>query len=77
MVEFETIKSEELKFGENKFVEVAKKKALTEEGENVFISISRGFFTTEGDRRYKKSFSLPLDQAVVDFVAQKIKEVME
>lgn len=75
MVEFQTIKAEEIKFGNNNFIEVARKKAVTDEGENEFISVSRGFFTPDGERRYRKSFTLPLDTAVIDFVAAKIKEV--
>ena len=77
MVDFVTVKAEEMKFGDSKFIEVAKKKAVTEEGENTFISLSRGFFTPEGDRRYRKSFSLPLDKDVAEFVSQKILEVFE
>ena len=50
MVEFETINSEDVKFGNNNFIEVSVKKAISEEGENVFFSLSRGFFTQEGER---------------------------
>ncbi|MCX6815860.1 MAG: hypothetical protein NT120_03340 [Candidatus Aenigmarchaeota archaeon] len=75
MVQFETIKSEELKYGNSKFLEVARKKAITEEGENTFISISSGFFTQDGEKRYKKSFTVPIDQAVINFVSEKLKEV--
>ena len=59
MVEFQTIKKEEIIFGENKnkFVELARKKAITPEGENIFISLSSGFLTQEGERRYRKSFT--------------------
>lgn len=31
MVEFETLKAEEVKFGKNNFLEIARKKAKTEE----------------------------------------------
>jgi len=75
MVEFKTLKSEEIKFGNNNFIEVARKKAITNEGENEFISISRGFITQNGDRRYRKSFAVPLDESVRTFVADKIKEL--
>ena len=75
MVEFETIASEEIKFGENKFLEVARKKAKTEDVENIFISLSRGFFTKEGEKRYNKSFAIPVDQTVIDFVAETLKKV--
>ncbi len=73
MVEFETIKAEEVKFGKNNFIEVARKKAKTEEGENEFISISRGFTLPDGTKRWKTSLTLPLDQSVIDFVADKLK----
>jgi hypothetical protein len=75
MVTFETLKSEEMKFGNNNFIEIARKKAVTEEGENTFISVSRGFITQTGEKRYRKSFSLPIDSAVLDFVAETIKKV--
>jgi len=75
MVEFETIKAEEIKFGTNNFLEIARKKAISEDGENIFISISRGFFTPEGEKRYRKSFTVPMEDAVKDFIAQKIKEI--
>jgi hypothetical protein len=76
MVEFESIKTEEIKFGNNNFIEIARKKAVTPEGENEFISLSKGFFTPDGQRRYKRSFALPVDGEVVDFVAAKIKEML-
>ncbi len=75
MVSFETIKSEEIKFGNNNFIEIARKKAITDEGENTFISISRGFFTQTGEKRYRKSFTVPLDESVVAFIAEKLKEI--
>lgn len=75
MVTFETIKSEEIKFGNNNFLEIARKKAITDEGENTFISISRGFFAQSGEKRYKKSFTVPLDDSVIDFIAKKLKTV--
>jgi hypothetical protein len=75
MVEFETIKAEEISFGNNNFIEVAKKKAISEDGENTFLSISRGFVAMNGEKRYRKSFTVPLEKAVVDFVATKLKEM--
>ena len=75
MVSFETIKSEEIKFGNNNFLEIAKKKAISEEGENMFLSVSRGFITPSGEKRYRKSFTVPLDDSVIDFIAHKLKEV--
>jgi regulatory protein YycH of two-component signal transduction system YycFG len=76
MVEFETIKSEELKFGNSSFIEVARKKAITEKGENEFISVSRGFYMLDNQKRYNKSFTIPVSKEVVDFVSEKIKEML-
>jgi hypothetical protein len=76
MVEFETIKSEEFKFGNSSFIEVARKKAISPRGENEFISISRGFYMLENQKRYNKSISLPISKEVVDFVSEKIKEMI-
>lgn len=75
MVEFETLKAEEMKFGNNNFLEVARKKAVSEDGENTFISLSRGFFSPNGEKRYRKSFTIPLDEAIVTFVCEKVKEM--
>ncbi|MEM7819664.1 MAG: hypothetical protein QXD48_02440 [Candidatus Aenigmatarchaeota archaeon] len=75
MVTFETMKSDEIKFGNKNFLEIARKKAITNNGENEFISISRGFFTQSGERRYKKSFSIPVDDNVINFISEKLKEI--
>ncbi len=75
MVEFQIVKSEEMKFGKNNFIEVARKKAIAEEGENEFIQVSRGFFLPDGTRRFKKSIAIPDDASLKDFVARMIKEL--
>ena len=76
-VRFETIKSEEVTFGNNNFIEVARKKAVSESGENVFVSLSRGFTAPTGEKRYRKSFTIPMDASVVKFVSDKIAEMGE
>jgi len=75
MVEFETVDSTEVKFGNNNFIEIGKKKAITDEGENTFISLSRGFFTQEGERRYKKNFALPNDAGVVSKIIEALQKL--
>ena len=74
-VEFQTIKAEETKFGTKNFIEVAKKKAVSERGENEFFSISRGFIAQDGNKRYTKTIAMPPE--VVDFVIEKLKELKE
>lgn len=75
MVEFQTVKAEEIKFGKNNFLEVARKKAIVEEGENEFVAISRGFFLPDGTKKFKKSLAIPDQDEIKNFVAEKIKEV--
>jgi len=72
MVEFQTIKAEEIKFGKNNFLEIARKKAVTEEGDNEFIAISRGFFSTDGTKRFKKSLAIPDEKEIKDFISKNI-----
>ena len=74
MVEFQTLKAEEIKFGKNNFLEIARKKAVAEEGENEFIAISRGFFLPDGSKRFKKSLAIPDEKEIKDFLASKITE---
>ena len=76
MVEYITKKAEQVKFGNNDFIEVARKVAKSESGENEFISISRGFLMMDGSKRYRKSFTIPMQKEVVEFVAEKLKEMM-
>lgn len=71
MVEFETIEAKEMKFGNNNFIEVAHKKAITETGEREFLAVSRGFFGQDGTKRFTKSFTVPNE--VVDFVVDNLK----
>lgn len=62
-VEFVTIRAEELPFGKNNFLEIAHKKAVSERGENEFVSVSRGFMTQTGQKRFRSSVSMPVDMA--------------
>lgn len=74
-VNFESIKSEEIKFGNNNFLEIAKKRAVTADGENEFISVSRGFFAPNGEKRFRKSIAFPPEQA--EHVMNALKNIME
>ncbi len=74
-VEFETLKAEEVKFGKNNFIEVARKKAKAETGENEFLAISRGFFLPDGTKRFKRSIAIPNDKEIVGFIADTLKKL--
>ena len=73
--EFQTLKSEEIKFGKNNFLEIARKKAVTDDGANEFVAISRGFFLPDGTKRFKKSIAIPDEKDVKNFIVEKIKNV--
>lgn len=75
MVEFETLKSEEIPFGNNNFLEIARKVAKSEDGETEFLQVARGFFAPDGSKRYKKSIAIPDNQEIKDFLVEKIKEI--
>ena len=77
-VEFKTIKEETEKFGKNNFIEIARKVAVTEEGENEFVSLSKGFFTEEGEKRFSKgrNVSIPADKELVDKLIKDLEKVM-
>jgi len=76
MVEYRTIKSEELPFGKNNFVEIARKKAVTEEGENEFISISRGYKAGEDRIKWKSTIALPCDKEFVEKLSSMLLEML-
>ena len=66
MVEFETKETKEIQFGNNKFLEVARKIAKTPEGDNEFISISKGFIAPSGQKRFKNALGFPADKNILD-----------
>jgi hypothetical protein len=74
-VKFETISAEKKTFGRNNFLEVARKKAITSDGENEFISISRGYFLPDGTEKFKKSLTIPDEEEIKEFVAEKIRSL--
>jgi hypothetical protein len=70
MVEFEVIAAEDVKYGNNNFIEVALKKV---EGGNEFVSISKGFIDTAGNKRFRGGLGIQL--GIADQVAEKIREM--
>ena len=76
MVQFETLKNKKINFGRNNFLEVARKKAITEDGnENEFISLSRGYYLPDGTERFRKSLSVPDDAELKKFIAEHISSI--
>jgi len=75
MVEFKVVKSQEIKFGNNNFIEIARKKAVSDFGEREFISISRGFYLQNGDKAYRSSLTIPSEKEKKEKISKAIKEI--
>ena len=74
-IDFITIDANKISFGRNNFIEVARKKAVTDEGENEFISISRGYYLPDGSERFKKSLTIPDEEDIKEFVIESINTI--
>ena len=73
MVEFKTLKSKEVKFGKNSFIEISKRKVVTPVGENEFIAVSRGYYLPDKTKRWRASIALPTDKKKREEIAKIIK----
>lgn len=73
MVEFETLKSKEIKFGKNSFIEISKRRVKTPIGENEFIAISRGYYLPDNSKRWRASIALPNEKDKREKIADIIK----
>ncbi len=76
MVEFETKNVKEITFGNNKFLEIALKSAKSDTGETDFISISKGFITSNGDKRFKNALGFPAEKELVDKLVSALQEIL-
>jgi len=76
MVDFETVEFKNVPFGRNNFIEVARKKAILDNGgTNEFISISRGYFQQDDSKRYKNSVTVPLEEEVRKQIAEYLLSI--
>jgi len=60
-VKFEVLSEETVQINERNFIEVAKKKAVSENTSYEFYSISRGFLDAKGQKKFKNSVSIPCE----------------
>lgn len=61
-MEFETLKSKEVRFGKNNFIEISKRQVKTPLDENEFYAISRGYYLPDGTKRWRASIALPTEK---------------
>jgi len=78
-VVYEVIKTETVNYGVNKFIELSRKIPKNEDGSpgQEFISISKGYYTPNGERRYKEGLGFPSDAKVTEEIIEKIKAVVQ
>lgn len=70
MPDYETLKIEEYKYGNN-FIEVARKKVEDAE----FISLSKGYYTQSGEKRYKNGIGFPDEAEIKKFLIDNLQAI--
>lgn len=75
MVEFETLKAEEVKFGKNSFIEVSRRKVITPTGKNEFVAISRGYYLPDNTKKWRSSIALPNEKEKREEIAKLITKL--
>jgi hypothetical protein len=79
-MEYETILSEYVNYGRNKFIEISKKRVKPEDGskpENAFfVNISKGYYAPDGEKRYQRGIGFPPEEAIVNSLIEKLQNVM-
>jgi hypothetical protein len=74
-MEYETILSEYVDYGRNKFIEVSKKRVMPDNA--VFLNISKGYYTPEGERRYQRGIGFPPEADIVNGLIEKLQVVVQ
>ncbi len=75
MTTFETISKHEREYGNNNFIQVARKVARDDHGETYFIAVTRGYLDSQGSRRYKTNLTLPDDPEIVAWVSDHLGQL--
>ena len=73
-MEYETILSEYVDYGRNKFIEVSKKRVMPDNA--VFLNISKGYYTPEGEKRYQRGIGFPPEEDIVNGLIEKLQIVI-
>ncbi len=71
MSEWETLKREEVEAGGNNFIEITLKRHP--ERDNLFVGISKGWTTDDGQKRYKTNILFTRDKT--DSIVEAISKV--
>lgn len=75
MATFDLVNEQTRPFGQNSYLEVSRKR-LTENGETTeFLLVTRGFYASDGAKRWTKFVTLPDDEETKRWLAQALGEV--
>ena len=72
---FEALVERTYPFGRNAYIEVAKKRLREGDEASEFLVISRGFYESDGSKRWTKFVTLPNDPDLRTWLAKAIQEV--
>jgi len=73
-MEYETISSEYVDYGNNKFIEVSRKRVLPDGAE--FLNLSKGYYAPNGEKRYQKAFGFPIEEAIIKSLIERLQNVI-
>lgn len=73
MVEFQTLKSKEVKFGRNNFIEISKRRVKTPVGDKEFYAISRRYQLPDGTKKWRDSIALFNEKEKCEKISDLIK----
>ena len=72
-MEYETVAVQHVDYGRNKFLEVTRKRIPSESSE--FINIAKGYYTTNGERRYQRGIGFPIEDALIEELIEKLRVI--
>lgn len=72
---FEALVERTYSFGRNAYIEVARKRLREGDAASDFLVISRGFYESDGSKRWTKFVTLPDDPELRAFLAKALQEV--
>lgn len=79
MVDFKTISEKIIEFGKTNFIEIAYKKAIEIGGgiDRPFVSLTRGYFTQEKEKKFVKALSIPATDDLIPKVLKALTDLNE
>lgn len=72
---FEALVERTFPFGRNAYLEVARKRLREGDGTSDFLVISRGFYESDGSKRWTKFVTLPDDPELRAWLAAALREI--